>query len=61
MNGRDRRGRPKFPPGLTGEERREWFRRQARKFVWGPDDIVIIKRGDGKEPEGDDGSENSGR
>ena len=43
------------PPGLTEEERREWFRRQRSKFVWGPGDIVITTRGDGKRPEDDEG------
>ena len=49
------------PPDLTEEERREWFRRQARKFVWGPGDVVITKRGDGKEPKGEDGGKNPRR
>jgi hypothetical protein len=49
----EKRGRHRPPPGLTEEERREWFRQQARKFVWGPDDIRIIRRGD-KKPEGED-------
>ena len=55
MNGRDRRGRPKFPPGLTEEERRGWWERQRRKWVWEEGDIVITRRGDGKRPEGEDG------
>ena len=32
------------PPGLTGEERRKWWERQRRKWVWGPCDILF--RGD---------------
>jgi hypothetical protein len=44
------------PPGLTEEERREWWERQYRKFVWGPGDIVITKKGGPrKKPEGEDG------
>ncbi len=49
------------PPGLTEEERREWFRQQGRKFVWGPGDIVIIKRGVGKRQKEDDEGESPGR
>ena len=49
------------PPGFTREERREWWERQRRKWVWGPGDIIITKRGDGKKPEGDDRSKNPGR
>ena len=40
------------PPGLTEEERREWWERQRRKWVWEEGDIVITRRGDGKKPEG---------
>ena len=61
MNGRDRRGRPKFPPGLTEQERREWWLRQRRKYVWGPGDVVITKPGEGKGPEDDDRSKDPGR
>ena len=55
MSGRDRHnpGRDPYypaPPGLTEEERREWWERQRRKFVWGPGDIVITKKGGGKSP-----------
>ncbi len=46
---RDRRGRP---PGLTEEERREWWERQYRRFVWEPGDTVITRRGE--RPEGED-------
>ncbi len=50
---RDKRGPP---PGLTEEERREWWERQRRKFVWGPGDVRIIRRGGPrKKPEGEDG------
>ena len=38
---RDRHGPP---PELSEEERRRWW--QWRKFVWGPNDIVITKRGE---------------
>ena len=54
MNGRGRRNKPKPPPDLTKEERREWWLRQARKWVWGPGDIVITRRGDGQKPKEDD-------
>ncbi len=51
----ERRARRGPPPGLTEEERREWWDRQARKFVWGPGDIVITKKGGPrKKPEGED-------
>ena len=43
------------PPGLTKEERREWFRRQARKFVWGPGEIVILPKREEK-PKDDEGA-----
>ncbi len=49
---RDRRGPP---PGLTEEERREWWRRQRSKFVWGPGDIVMLGKDDGKKPKEDGG------
>ena len=39
------------PPGLTEEERREWWERQRRKYVWEEGDIVITKEGDSKRPE----------
>ena len=47
------------PPGLTKEERREWWERQRRKFLWGPGDIVILKKGNGKRPEGEEGGSES--
>ncbi len=50
----ERRDRSGPPPGLTEEERREWWERQVRKFVWGPGDIVFLPRRE-KKPEGDDG------
>ncbi len=37
------------PAGLSEEELRRW--QQGRRFVWGPGDIRIIKRGDGRESE----------
>ena len=40
------------PPGLTEEERREWWERQRSKFVWEEGDVVITKKGGGKRPEG---------
>ncbi len=49
---RDRRGPP---PGLTEEERREWWERQYRRFVWEPGDTVITKGGSRKKPKGEDG------
>lgn len=36
------------PPGASEEELRRW--KQWRKFTWLPQDVVITKRGDGKEP-----------
>ena len=39
------------PPGLTEEERREWFRRQRNKWVWEEGDIVITRKDGGKSPE----------
>ncbi len=47
------------PPGLTEEERREWWERQRSKFVWGPGDIVMLGKDDGKKPEGEDESPGS--
>ncbi len=43
--GRDRHGPP---PGLSEEELRRW--KQWRKFTWLEGDVVITKRGDGKNP-----------
>ncbi len=59
MNGR--RGNHGPPPGLTGEERREWWERQRRKYVWGAGDIKITERGDGKRPKEDGAGTISGR
>ncbi len=57
----ERRDRSGPPPGLTEEERREWWERQYRKFVWGPGDIVITEKGGPrKRPEGED-DEGTGR
>lgn len=39
------------PPDLTEEERREWWERQRRKWVWGPGDVVITKRGGSEDDE----------
>ncbi len=50
----ERRARRGPPPGLTEGERREWFRQQARKFVWGPGDVRIIRRGGSEKPEGEE-------
>lgn len=60
MSGRDRDPYRHAPPGLT-EERREWWERQRRKFVWEEGDIVVIKGGDGKKPKGEDGDKSPGR
>ena len=49
------------PPGLTEEERREWWLRQRRKDVWEEGDIVITRRGDGEKPKEGDEGESPGR
>lgn len=49
------------PPGLTEAERREWWERQRRKWVWEEGDIVITKRGGDKRPEGEDSGKSPGR
>lgn len=61
MSGRDRDPYRHAPPGLTEEERQEWWERQRRKWVWGPGDIVILKRDYSKRPEDDGRSKNPGR
>jgi hypothetical protein len=47
------------PPGLSEEERRRWWR--WRRFVWGPGDLRIVKRGDGERAQEDAGGEREGR
>ena len=47
-----KRDKPGPSPGLTEEERREWWKRQRRRWVWEEGDVQIIKEGDGTRPEG---------
>ncbi len=42
------------PPGLSDEERRPW--QQWRRFVWMEGDVVVIREGDGRRPEEDEGN-----
>ncbi len=60
---RDRRNPARHgpPPGLTEEERRDWWEWQRRKWVWEPGDVKITKKGNGKRQDRDEEGASPGR